>query len=104
MADYGRDMSADECVKVAERVIANTLKDPAAAQFRHSPCLKGAWGSAPLLGMKAAFGWMQRGEVNGKNSYGGYVGFKSYQALINDGVVVRYCVTDDNGACWPKKP
>lgn len=100
-ADYGRDIPPAECVSVAERVIANSLKDPGAAQFKHSQCFKGHWGSVPILGMGVAFGWIQQGEVNGKNSYGGYVGFKSYQVLIKNGTAVRYCISDKDGICMP---
>lgn len=80
-ADYGRDITAEECISIAERVIANTLKDPSSAQFRHATCSKDAWGSVPIKGMGVAFGWTQKGEVNAKNSFGGYVGFTRYQVL-----------------------
>ena len=100
-ANYGRDIPTAECVSVAERVIADSLKDPSSAQFRHSQCFRGYWGSAPILGMGIEFGWVQKGEVNGKNSYGGYVGFRPYQALIRDGAVIRYCVSDEDGVCMP---
>ena len=100
-ANYGRDLSPIECVAVAEKVIANSLKDPGSAQFRHSQCFKGHWSSVPLLGMGVEFGWIQQGEVNGKNSYGGYVGFKPYQVLIKNGTAVRYCINDKDGICVP---
>lgn len=100
-ADYGQDMTPQDCVRVAEGIIANSLRDPGAAQFRHSPCQRGYWSSVPILGMPVAFGWFQRGEVNGKNAYGGYVGFRPYQVLMKDGAVVRYCIADQNGMCVP---
>jgi len=101
-ADYGREMSSDECRSVAERTIAYTLKDPNSAQFRHQPCYKGWVSSVPILGMSAAFGYVQAGEVNAKNSFGGYVGFRSYQALLRNGAVVRSCVSDEKGLCIPR--
>jgi hypothetical protein len=100
-ANYGRDLSSVECTEVAERVVADTLKDPGAAQFRNMPCSKGYWKSVPIMGMGVEFGWIQKGEVNGKNSFGGYVGFRPYQVLIRDGVAIRYCVSDQNGVCIP---
>lgn len=100
-ADYGRDIPASECAKIAEQVISNGLKDPSSAQFRHSPCFKGYWGSVPIMGMGVAFGWVQKGEVNGKNSFGGYVGFRPYSALIKNGQVLRYCISDKDGLCIP---
>lgn len=101
-ANYGSDITGEECVSVAERLIANSLKDPSSAQFRHSPCFKGYWGSVPILGMGVEFGWIQSGEVNGKNSYGGYVGYRPYQMLIKNGEAIRYCVTDNEGICVVK--
>jgi len=95
-------MPASECTSIAEKLIADTLKAPGSAQFRNGQCFKGHWGSAPVLGMGVAFGWIQKGEVNGKNAYGGYVGFRPYQVLIKDGVPVRYCMSDSDGICMPK--
>ena len=98
-ADYGRVMSADECVSVTEQTISRLLKDPGSAQYRHSPCIRGYWSSVPILGMRAAFGYFQQGEINAKNSFGGYVGFRQYQILMKNGLPIRYCIADDNGLC-----
>lgn len=101
-ADYGQDMASAECIVIAERLIAGQLKDPSSAQFRNSStCFKGYWKNVPVLGMKAEFGWMQAGEVNGKNAYGGYVGFRPYQVLIKNGRAIRYCISDKDGLCMP---
>lgn len=100
-ADYGAETHPAECTALAEKVIADALKDPSSAQFRSAPCFKGYWRSVPLLGMDLAYGWIQQGEVNGKNVYGGYVGFRPYKALIKNGSVVRYCISDKDGTCMP---
>ncbi|MEN3113094.1 hypothetical protein ACFONG_16005 [Uliginosibacterium paludis] len=101
-ADYGQPMSQQECLSISEAAIANQLKDPSSAQFRNEPpCYTGWVSSVPLMGLRAAFGYVQRGEVNGKNSFGGYVGFRPYLVLIKNGVVVRSCITDPNGVCIP---
>lgn len=101
-ADYGAPMSPSECKERAEQVIANQLKDPSSAQFRNeAPCFTGWMSSVPILGMKVAFGYLQEGEVNGKNSFGGYVGFRPYMVLIRNGEVVRSCMTDSDGICMP---
>ncbi len=102
-ANYGRDMRPEECIALTEKAVGYSLKDPNSAQFRHAgPCVKGYFNSVPVLGLKAAFGWLQVGEVNGKNAYGGYVGFRQYQALIRDGIVIRYCIADKDGFCIPE--
>jgi hypothetical protein len=101
-ADYGRAMSPAECKTLAEQTISSKLKDPSSAQFRNEqPCFKGWMSSVPVLGIKAAFGYLQKGEVNGKNSFGGYVGFRPYMVLMKDGLVVRSCITDADGICLP---
>jgi hypothetical protein len=101
-ADYGQPMTQQQCLSISEAAIANQLKDPSSAQFRDEvPCHTGWVSSVPLLGMKAAFGYVQSGEVNGKNSFGGYVGFRPYLVLMKNGYVVRSCITDQNGICIP---
>lgn len=99
-ADYGSPMTPSRCLAVAENHIASLLKDPSSAQFRgETSCTKGWSGKAPLLGMKAVFGYVQTGQVNGKNSFGGYVGFRTYEVIMKNGQVIRSCIADPNGAC-----
>jgi hypothetical protein len=87
---------------MAQQAIASRLKDPGSAEFQNeAPCDQGWVSSVPILGMKAAFGYVQRGEVNGKNSFGGYVGFRPFLVLMKNGEVVRSCITDENGICMP---
>ena len=101
-ADYGNEPSISECTSIAEGVISSSLKDPDSARFRNSQCFKGHWGSVPILGMGIQYGWIQKGEVNGKNAYGGYVGFRTYQVLIKNGTPIRYCTNDSDGICMPR--
>lgn len=99
-ADYGRPMTQSECLSIAEQAIADQLKDPSSAQFRNeAPCHTGYSNNVPLLGRSAQFGYIQDGEVNGKNGFGGYVGFRPYHVLMRNGVVVVSCITDANGIC-----
>lgn len=100
-ADYGKAMTEAECRAIVEPFLADRMKDPSSVQFRHTACEKGYWGASPILGQSTVFGYFQSGQINAKNSYGGYVGFKPYKALIRDGVVVRHCITDNDGICMP---
>ena len=97
-ADYGRYQSSKKCVEIAEEVIRNSLKDPISALFTHGACMRSWWGG---IGKSVAYGYLQRGTVNGKNSYGGYVGARKYAVLIKNGYAIRWCVTDYNGLCIP---
>lgn len=101
-ADYGDPMSPEQCTELIEAALSYGLKDPGSAQFRHPrPCAKGWMSSVPLLGFKAIFGYEQSGQINGKNSFGAYVGFRDYVALVRNGRVVRYCIDDADGICLP---
>jgi len=101
-ADYGRSMSPQECVAIAESLISRSLKDPSSAQYNHAQCFMGYGSSVPIMGLKVAFGWVQNGQFNAKNSFGGYVGFQRYSMIIKNGKAIRYCTYDKNNACIPK--
>jgi len=62
----------------AKTSIANELLDPQAAQFRGIHVVPGANGGRKVCG-----------EVNGKNSYGGYVGFRgfAYEGAYHTGAI-----------------
>jgi hypothetical protein len=51
----------------AKKLVADQLRDPASAQFREVKVVKQQDGSEAVCG-----------EVNGKNAYGGYVGFRGF--------------------------
>jgi hypothetical protein len=60
-ADEGQSLTS-----LATQAVAQTRKDPEAAQFRNVAIRDG--GKTRIV----------CGEVNGKNSYGGYVGFRKF--------------------------
>lgn len=60
--------------KEAKSLIADTFKDPSSAQFRNLKI--------------TSDGRIVCGEVNGKNSYGGYTGFKAFYAVWQSGTVM----------------
>lgn len=101
VADYGASMTETQCTEIAEAFIRKTLKDPMSAQFiRATPCIKGYMKQSYFKGGKINFGYLQRGQVNAKNSYGGYVGFRPYNAIIKNGVVLDYCIVEPQyGIC-----
>lgn len=55
--------------------LSQTMKDPGAAQFKWMPVIARE-GDAPI-------GYC--GQVNGKNSYGGYEGYRQFFAMISKG-------------------
>ncbi len=58
----------EQVIEAAKKSLADTLKDPSSAQFRN------------VRFVEYLDGVVICGEVNGKNSYGGYVGFKDFVA------------------------
>lgn len=54
-----------------QRAVADQLRDPQAAQFRNVRAIRDQDGDEALCG-----------EVNGKNAYGGYIGFQPFYAAI----------------------
>lgn len=69
--DYLTTGSVEQAVGEAQKAVANALKDPNAAQFRNVRLVGYLDGSVIC------------GEVNGKNSYGGYIGFSPFVASTN---------------------
>ena len=96
-AYYGRDMTSAECQAIAERQAKQVLIDPDSARFRHRPCRKGnSYGFHFARSKETQFGWLQVSEVNSKNSFGGYVGFRPYMFLIRNGQVIERCSDGPN--------
>ncbi len=62
-------------IAAAKEVAARDLKDPASAQFRDLR-VDGTGDKLRLCG-----------EINGKNSYGGYVGFKKFAVAANTAMI-----------------
>ena len=63
----------------------------------------------PIAGIKATYGCRFVGNVNAKNSFGGYTGFSQFSGIVRDEGygprVVRYCMvssSDDYGICLPQ--
>lgn len=70
LAQPSKPLSPDQAafVKVAKQNVVRDFKDPASAQYR-----------GVFIARKGAM-TMLCGEVNSKNSYGGYVGFRAFVA------------------------
>lgn len=58
------------------------LKDPASAQIKGIRLVGQRGWSNALEGGKSAYGWEIEFQANSKNSYGGYVGFRTRTILL----------------------
>jgi hypothetical protein len=84
-ADYGSPISQEEAQTMAERWLEDNLKDPFSAQIRWAPVEKGLVRDAPIRGGSIHFGYLLDAEINAKNSYGAYVGFRPYRFFFING-------------------
>ena len=70
-AKFLQSGTSDQAIESAKKSVASSLKDPTSAQFRNVRLV-------PYVNGKVVCG-----EVNGKNSYGGYSGFTAFVSGIN---------------------
>jgi hypothetical protein len=70
-----------------KNLMSNTLKDPYSAVYTFSTPRKGVGQDGLLRGGKKYFGWIVPTQINGKNSYGGYVGNQQYYFFFANGRV-----------------
>ena len=77
LATFLKTNNEAAAIKQAQRAVADSLKDPMSAQFRNVRMVPYGPGSVIC------------GEVNGKNSYGGYVGFKRFVASASQSEIVH---------------
>lgn len=78
VAQFIKSNGEDAAIEKAKSVVADSLRDPASAQFRNVRVVSFGQGSVIC------------GEVNGKNAYGGYVGFVPFAAGITSAQIASY--------------
>lgn len=74
-ADFTRVELPNRIAASAKEQVSYTLKDPGSAQFRN---VRGFAFSGP------GGGYVVCGEVNGRNSYGGYAGFQPFRTNVGN--------------------
>ena len=83
--NYGAPIDPAKAIEIAERSIKAQMKDPYSAVFEWKEMFQGYLRAAGP-GSYTYYGYVLEGTVNGKNSYGGYVGAKRVLMLFQDGV------------------
>lgn len=72
----------------ASELLSGLLKDPESAQFKNwTPFYKMLYNYGPLAAPEPLWGLCV--DLNAKNSFGGYVGFKTYYIKFRDGAPVN---------------
>ena len=80
-ADYGS--KPENYQKIIKEFMSLTLKDPYSAQYKFEEPYKGYTQKGLIYGGGVdQYGWIVKAWINGKNSYGGYTGFKAYTFIF----------------------
>lgn len=95
MSDYGSPPQGyEEAIKVH---FEKVLKDPESARYRFGQPIKAYANEGLAYGGKVTWvGYLVDVQVNAKNSFGGYVGFKPYMVLFSGNRIVRYIEGKDH--------
>jgi hypothetical protein len=90
-ADYGSPPQGyEEAIKAR---FEQVLKDPESARYRFGRPVKAYTNEGLAYGGKVSWvGYLVDVQVNAKNSFGGYVGFKPYMVFFAGDRVVRHIV------------
>lgn len=90
-ADYGSIPTDDQIKRGITGYLETKLKDPDSVLTKNiSPPEKGFLTLTSIAqGSRYTYGWIVYFEVNAKNSYGGYVGYKKYSVVFRDGKVIN---------------
>jgi len=87
-ADYGSPISQQNAEAQAKQFLRRHLKDPDSAIYEWNPVYRGWMRDAPIHGGGLRFGYILYGNVNAKNSFGGYTGLKPYNFVFYDGNII----------------
>lgn len=81
--DYGS--YPDTYKEIVKTYLDRSLKDPESARIEYPSAPRTAWNK---FGGELKFGYAVCVNVNAKNSYGGYTGFKRHYFLIKNGTII----------------
>lgn len=84
-ADYGG--YPDNYEQIIKTYLEPLLKDPYSAEYRHLKGPEKQWAS---IVAQSNYGYGVCYMINAKNSFGGFIGYKTHHFLIHDGVVVQH--------------
>lgn len=99
-ADYGSPITQDAAVALATSYMQATAKDPYSLHVDCGTVHKG-WTQNRISKSSFVAGYILDCSVNGKNSFGAYVGTRGYRFVIRDGQVVKLLEQMSNGGYGP---
>jgi len=86
-ADYGTPIAQDEAEARATAWLQSVLKDPDSLRASWGRVEPG-WQRDGLFG-GILYGYRLTGDINARNSFGGYTGSKGYIFMFRDGILVH---------------
>jgi len=97
-ADYGAPISQQDAKRQATEFFQSHLRDPGSAQYRWGDVERGWQRHAPIHGGRIVYGYTLEVDVNAKNAFGGYVGFRKYRFTFRDGQIETIYGEQDMGS------
>jgi hypothetical protein len=103
-ADYGIPISQVNAQRAALEFIKRYLKAPESARIDWSPIAPGWVREASVEGGGLRFGYKLPAQINEKNSYGAYMGYKPYVFMFFNGTLSSvYTELEYDGFGYKKK-
>lgn len=99
-ANYGNPpLAYEETIKA---YFSNVLKDPESAKYKFGNPVRAYANNGLAYGGKVAWvGYMVEVQINAKNSYGGYVGYKPHMVLFTGNAIAQHVEGSERG--WISK-
>mgnify|MGYP005851583673 CR=1 FL=1 len=88
-ADYGTPITQTDAEAKATALVRTFLKDPDSALFDWDQVERGWVRDVSLFGGELSFGYILRGQINARNGFGGYTGYKPYLFMFKNGEIVE---------------
>ena len=99
-ADYGAPISTQEATELVTSYMKIKAKDPYSLKVECGNAYQG-WTQNKFTSSSFAAGYMLDCGINGKNSFGAYVGVRNYRFLIHNGSIVKVMEQMPNGGYGP---
>ncbi len=96
-ADYGTPISQEEAQTQATLFLQRVLNDPKSAKIQWANVRQGWVRKVPLSGGGLQFGYFLDANINVKNSYGAYIGYKPYKFIFYNGTIVSVYAQQELG-------
>lgn len=84
-ADYGTPIAQADAEAKATAWLKTVLKDPESAQIDWGRVEQGWARHAPIDGGGLMFGYRMDAQINARNGFGGYTGYKAYLFIFKNG-------------------